>query len=1181
MRDLLRVVRAEWAYWRHTRALPFQIFVFFLVGFLVGTSEVVLIVGPTTPVYKNAPTAVIQGALVGLLFSLFAVSLFLGRSAARVFEEGLADWEFALPLSPRALFWGRFFGALALSLLVVLMLPVGIETGVHMPWVDPDKVGPIRMDAHLEALGGFILPGLLSVAALLYGMAFAFRSHRAAIAGGVGLFFLFILTDLILSNLNLERWAFWVDPFGLGWVNYAVRYWTPAELNHRLVPLSLPYGISRLLWVGLPLAWLAFLSHRFQMVLAPGRERRRGTDMSEPSPAVRAVLPGRPRQYGRFRLLLAEMRFSLRLLLTSWVFWVLVAVFGLVILANFMFAFLLGRGAHEPLAMPTTAGVLNLMSEHTLILVILLVAVFAGELVQGERERGVLEWTAVTPARPFALAARTLALLAAIVLVIVLFALAGVCMQVLLHTPIRWGLYAGWLLYILASPVIPYAALALFLHTLIPRKFLAHMLMVGVFLFLLFADKLGIEQAVFGYGFIPASPIGNLSDMAGFRPYFPYHLVWMLLWGLAAGVLLWKAWMFFRLPALEPLRWRIRGWKRVFHVWDGIALGVLGGAFLFLGVGIYRELYVRRPWMDRKTREVRSASYEKRFKHLELAPVPRLVHLAARMDLFPSRMGYVAHVRAVYINRDTLPVESLLVENLPSPPYTVENLIISRAHTVMDSGVYPWVALWRLLPPLLPGETLVVEADISCRPPLVTEDDPYACGVLPRGSLVHLTPPLIFGYDARKELSARRLRRKYGLSPEPVEIPPDTPRADFLGFPRFTFDLVVSLPARDPQTVVTGGMGVAAWEEGGRRFVRFLGDRPATWGLGGLTVAVAPYAKRVDSLEGIQVELYFSPDHRWNADTVLQGALAALRYHIRHYGSYPHPVLRIAEFPSLFGDYAQSLASFIPYGEGMGFLTRMREDQIPYPVFVIAHEVGHQWWAHQLTPAMVLGAHFLTESFSEYVAIRVMSEGRPPKVLARFLKHELDRYLRARQGAFREERPIVFSTSPAVYYQKGSVVTHATASLLGHETYAGILRELIAAFPDPPPHPSVRDYLERLYAQTPSELQPVLRDWHEEVVIYDLRARKAWREGDTLFLTLESQKFQVEGESEQAVAFYEPVDVGLFAGDSLLEVRRVWIRDGKHTYSLPSVPVKVERVEVDPFFERINRTWEEREVAVR
>ncbi len=1048
-----------------------------------------------------------------------------------------------------------------------------------MPWVDPDKVGPIRWDAHLEGLLVFLLPGVLSMGSILYGLAFWRRSHRAAIAGGVALFFLFFLTDLFLTNLDLRRVAFWADPFGLSYVAYVTRYWTPWDMNTRLVPLTSAFLVSRLLWAGIPLLGLMILARRFRMHLHLARASKRPPESPSTPASPPAYIPAMSPTGSWFQTFLAHLHLALRLLFTSYVFWVLAAVFGVTSLVNLLFMVFFGK-AYDLLMMPTTAAVLNMMGDNVFLLLVILLTVFAGELLHRDREQRTLEWIAVTPRADLAFDARVLALGLALLLVLGGFVLLGVAFQIAFATPIRFATYGGWVLLLMAAPVFPYLALAFFLHTLLPRKILGHLLLLAFFLFILFAESFHVEKAVFYYGLYPGF-LEPLSDITGLAPLLPHVLPWMLLWGLAGALLLLLARRYARGPSLEPFRIRLQRVVLRSPRGDlGVAL-LVGIAFAGLWGWMYWDIYVKRPWMGTEALHRAYAAYEKRYKRFQLAPIPRMVHIEGRVDLFPSSKAYRADLRAVYVNRDTLPVESLLVEYAGTPPFEVEHLEVSRTYEVVDSGaVLPWVALWRFSPPLAPGETLVITTRFRCTPP-IPGPTRVPCDLTPRGGLLHLAPPVGFGYDPGKELASRRLRRKHGLPPEKIEIPPDTPRADFQGFSRFTFAVTLSLPQGSDLEVVSGGKVVRRWEADGRRFVAFQADTPAIWGIRALVFALAPYRVYRDTLGDIRLELYAHPDHVWNVDTVLAGAKAALRYHIRHFGPYPHRVLRIAEFPLIFGDYAQSLAGFIPYGESMGFLQRMVPGDIPFPVFVIAHEVGHQWWAHQLTPAWVLGATFITESFSEYVAIRVMETGRDPAVRRKFLKHELDRYLRHRRGLVRHERPVVVSTEPSVYYRKGAVITYATASLLGHDAYAGILRDLLEAFPDPPPHPSVRDYLDRLYARAPDSLVLVLRDWHERVVLYDLVAREARRRRDTLVFTIEARKRAVEGETEEAVAFREPVDVGLFAGDTLKALRRIWIRDGVHPYALFPVPEGITRVEVDPLFERVNLRWEDRGVEVR
>jgi len=50
----------------------------------------------------------------------------------------------------------------------------------------------------------------------------------------------------------------------------------------------------------------------------------------------------------------------------------------------------------------------------------------------------------------------------------------------------------------------------------------------------------------------------------------------------------------------------------------------------------------------------------------------------------------------------------------------------------------------------------------------------------------------------------------------------------------------------------------------------------------------------------------------------------------------------------------------------------------------------------------------------------------------RFLKHELDQYLRGRAGEIRKERPVVLvQNEPYVWYQKGGQVMYTLADYIG------------------------------------------------------------------------------------------------------------------------------------------------------
>ena len=73
---------------------------------------------------------------------------------------------------------------------------------------------------------------------------------------------------------------------------------------------------------------------------------------------------------------------------------------------------------------------------------------------------------------------------------------------------------------------------------------------------------------------------------------------------------------------------------------------------------------------------------------------------------------------------------------------------------------------------------------------------------------------------------------------------------------------------------------------------------------------------------------------------------------------------------------------------------------------VTAHELAHQYWAHQLVAADTEGASVLSETLAQYSAMMVVKSARGEDQIRRHLQYELDRYLDGRANG-RKEPPLV------------------------------------------------------------------------------------------------------------------------------------------------------------------------------
>ncbi len=126
----------------------------------------------------------------------------------------------------------------------------------------------------------------------------------------------------------------------------------------------------------------------------------------------------------------------------------------------------------------------------------------------------------------------------------------------------------------------------------------------------------------------------------------------------------------------------------------------------------------------------------------------------------------------------------------------------------------------------------------------------------------------------------------------------------------------------------------------------------------------------------------------------------------------------------------------MPYSEAIGFIANLsKPDDIDMVYYVVAHEMGHQWWAHQVVGADMQGATLLSETMAQYSALMVMEHEYGRDTMRKFLEYEMDNYLKNRGRETLKERPLltVESDQGYVHYRKGSVVMYYLKERIGEE----------------------------------------------------------------------------------------------------------------------------------------------------
>jgi aminopeptidase N len=361
------------------------------------------------------------------------------------------------------------------------------------------------------------------------------------------------------------------------------------------------------------------------------------------------------------------------------------------------------------------------------------------------------------------------------------------------------------------------------------------------------------------------------------------------------------------------------------------------------------------------------------------------------------------------------------------------------------------------------------------------------------------------------------------------------------------------------------------------------------------SIQSARYAQKRDvwmSSNGKPVDLavYYHPAHEHNVQRMLDAMKTSLDLFNDKFSPYQFKQARVVEFPA-YERFAQAFAGTMPCSEGIGFVQNFDEtkadEKIDLVTYVTAHEVSHQWWAHQVIGANKQGMTLMSESFAQYSALLVMEKLYGREQIRKFLKTELDRYLRARGGEVVEELPLMrVENQGYIHYNKGVVVMYWLKEVVGEAVVNRALQKFLAEFAfKPAPYPSTTDFIRLLRAEAGPQHDQLITDLFEMITLYDMKAMdaKAKKRADGKYevrFSIEGKKLYADGKGKETEATLneafeisafteEPGKQGYKRESVLLMDRRV-MKTGKQVVTLLT-DVLPKFVGVDPYNKRIDR----------
>lgn len=1122
---------------------------FFFVAALSTVGQGGIELGGAANLDLSSPFMTTRLLMFMTLFSLFATAAFAAGPVVRDFETGMASLMFTTRVGKFDYVIGRFVGAFVIAVFAFSASLVGHYVGLLMPWVNPDRIGTLYLNAYWFPFWAVLLPNLFISAAVFFAIATRFRSFAGTYIGAVAFVVLYTISGGLLGDYQFGNLVSMIDPFGAGAFASDTRYWSVYEKNNELLSLTGSLALNRAIWmvVGVALLVWSYFSFPFGTE-ALEKKQRRPDDASEPAPDDRnevLEMPAAVPEHGArasWIQFLDSTFWEVRNVVRKPAFLVILALSVVNLTSNTL---ALG-GRFGTTIYPVTRAVLELIDRSYAAFIFLIILIYSTEIVWRERSAGISPIVDSTPVpNGVLLWSKMAALFVTVGLMLMTTLVVGVGVQLYRGgVDLQIPLYLADLFVIQGWPFYLACVLVVFLQILANGRYSGMLLALVAISFITVLPRLGVEHQLYQYGAFPPTPYSDLNGYGHFLEAFAWFGAY---WSFAAGLLAIGVILFWPRGTETGLRQRLAVARQNLSPrlrWVLVAL-CLG----FLGTGVFIDYNTNKLNQHVRLADIwdLQADYERKYRRFEALPMPRIVEVSTNVALHPDARRAEVEGRYILENKTSSDIKAVHVSLTPKAD--PDGLSLSGGRLVEHDGKLGYFR-YDLAVPLKPGGRLELDFSFAISNPGFSTADPvspldtsgyfrgWTTEVVENGSMlfnVYSFPRI--GFQPALRVGPEDERRKRGLPPLELLAPQDDARAlrtslVYNDADWVKFETAISTSA--DQTAIAPGYLKDSWVENGRRFFRYESETPI---VNLFSFQSARYAVERVEKDGLNIEVFYHPDHHFNVDRMVEAVDRSIGYFSRNFGPYQFRQARIVEFPGYALNFAAGFPNTVPFSERKGFVADLRkEDDIDYVFYVIAHELAHQWWGNQVMPAAVKGASALTETLAQYSALMVMEEAFGKHQMRRFLRFELDSYLTGRGDEGREEFPLAgVELQPYIHYRKGSLVMYALQHHIGKEAVNRALSKFLWRFAfRSDPYPTSRDLIAALRAEAGPEYQELITDLWEKIAFYELEmvdgVYRPTADGRyRVTLALQAGKSYSDGSGLEVPADLSiPVDVGVF-----------------------------------------------------
>ena len=1174
-------------------------YVYFLVFFGLGLFFVLMsggaISGTTVDfgtggrVLVNSPFALNLIIMFISFLGMVVSAALAGQATYQDVDNNSTAFFYTAPITKFDYLGGRFLGALAVQVVIFSSVGLGAWAATQTHWLDPTRVGPQIAYAYFQPYFTLVIPNLILTSAIFFALAALGRRMLPVYAGSVLLLIGYFVANQLSTDLTTTTLASMVDPFGGNAASKLTQYWTPFQRNTELVPFTGVLVWNRLLWLAIGAGILAVTYVRFSFTYAPGRAKRElpGAATAAPFSTPAQVLP---LVHPTFSLAnsFRELAFLTRLQFSETVKSVF---FVVLVLAGALLDILTATGINNPFSTPVYPVTWRMVEQGGAgfsLFILAIVTFYSGELVWRERDTQLNQIMDAMPVRRWVLFGSKLAALMLVQVVLVLMVMVSGLIVQISHAYHRFefGLY---LTNLLGPRLVTFwilCVIAFLVHTIVNHKYLGHFVMVLYFVAGIVMPQMNLQDYLYRLGFQPQV---IYSDMNGYGPFAAPTFWFHLYWGIGAVALAIVSNLLWVRGMETSFRNRLQLGRARLSKASVAALAVCFLLFCAVGSYIYYNTHVLNRYLTTFKNDEERAQYEIKYKQYQLISQPKLTDIEVNVDLYPEQRLAVFRGKEWIENKTDAPIDRVILTLWPEDVSVIERPHIEVRALNFEGGQSPIIEdaalgfyIYRLAQPLAPHGRVALNFDLAYPNPGFVNSNPNG-DIVHNGTFVSASYLPFIGYFQDVELVDDSARHRHGLQKsaglpklEDVAARQNNYVATCADWVNFQGTVGTSAD----QIAIMPGYLQKEWQQNGRRYFTYKADAPIMAGI--FSVNSARYQVLRDHWHDVNLEIYYHRGHEFDLDRMMQGMKSTLDYASKAFSPFQFRQLRIVEFPR-YGNFAESFPNTIPFSEGIGFITWVdpaKKDSINLPFFVTAHETGHQWWGHRVVSANTEGTTAIVETLAQYTALMVMQHTYGADSMKKFLRYQLDGYLRGRAQERDEEKPLmrVEPTQGYIHYNKGGMIMYALQDYIGEDRVNQALAALVKDYAfKGPPYPTTLDLVHYLREVTPPEFQYLYEDWFETITIFDNRAVSAtysvFPDGKyQVRISVEAKKYRSDGKGqEHLIPLHDLIDIGVLDANGnylYLQKHKIEQEHQEFTVTVDKLPAQAG---IDPLIKLVDR----------